>query len=211
MNQKMESWFEEWRSLPQFILLFLDYHRGVVNWNFIGISLDGAKMYESNDALFKNRLGNSIFALTSGVFFLLLIIFTFLPDMIIENQDIHCKCFSILGFPGPDNCLNFYSEIIVSKDLQRGPSTSRNNKESNLVQVSSTEPAKDSKVSLIELYTYSKFKNDYVVQKSPLEQEIIYNEVNFYLLILIYFKLSSINLLILNMYSIDSFTYVLWR
>ena len=54
--------------------------------------------------------------------------------------------------------------ILLFKGLQRGPSTTRNNKETNLAQVSSTEPAKYSKVSLIELHTYSKFKNDYDVK-----------------------------------------------
>ena len=155
--------------LPQIILLFLDYHRGVVNWDFIGISEYGVKIYENNDALFKNRFGNSIFALTTGVLFLLLIIFTFLSDMIFKNNGIFCKCFSILCFPCP----------VVSKLLQKSPSMTRNNDESNLAHMRSTKPAKHSKVSLIKLQTYSKVKKVYAVGESKLEQGTISNEVNF--------------------------------
>ena len=97
--------------------------------------------------------------------------------MTFENQGINFMCFSILGFPGPDNCQTFDSEIIVSKGLQRGHSTTRNRNESNLAQVSSTEPAKGNNVSLIEVHNYSKLKNGYDAQKSQLEEEIISNEV----------------------------------
>ena len=163
--------------LPQIILLFLDYHRGVVNWSFIGISEDNARtqnvqllnMYEHNDALFKNRFGNSIFALTTGVLFLFLIIFTFLTDMIFQNNSIFSKCFSILCFPCP----------VVSKHVQKIASMTRNNDEENLAQVRSTKPAKQSNVSLIKLHTYSKAKKVYAVGKSKLEQGAIPNEVNF--------------------------------
>ena len=155
--------------LPQIILLFLDYHRGVVNWNFIGISEGDAKIYENNDALFKSRFGNSIFALTTGVLFLFLIIFTFLTDMIFENNSIFSKCFSILCSPCP----------AVSKHLQKSSSITENNDESNFAHVRSTKSAKHSKVSLIKLHSYSKCKNVYGVEKSKLEQGTISNEVNF--------------------------------
>ena len=168
--------------LPQIILLFLDYHRGVVNWDFIGINVEDGKMYESNDALFKSRFGNSIFAVTSGVLFLFLIIFTFLSDMIFENNVIFCKCFSILCFPCPGNCLECDSETIVSqrvKTAEKVRTAERNNDKSNLAQERSTEPAKESKVSKTKLPTYSKVKKVYIVEKSELEQGTISNEVNF--------------------------------
>ena len=68
--------------LPQILSLLMDYHRGVVNWDFIGLALKPEYITENNDALFKNRYGNSIFAIASGVFFLFLIILTLNPKTV---------------------------------------------------------------------------------------------------------------------------------
>ena len=168
--------------LPQIVLLFLDYHRGVVTWDFSGINVEDGKMYESNDALFKSRFGNSIFALTSGVLFLFLIIFTFLTDMIFKNKGIFYKCFSILRFPCPGNCLECDTETIISQRVDTAEKVrmaERNNDESNLAQVRSTNPAKESTVPLSKLHTYSKVKQVYVVEKSKLEEGTVSYEVSF--------------------------------
>ena len=65
---------------PQCILLYMDYYKGVHSWKFIGNKLweeEEKPVFEINDALFKHPLGNSIFAITSGVFYLILIILFF--------------------------------------------------------------------------------------------------------------------------------------
>ena len=54
--------------LPQIVLLFMDHQRGIVNWDFIGIALKPEGIYENNDALFKSRYGNSLFAIFTGIF-----------------------------------------------------------------------------------------------------------------------------------------------
>ena len=63
--------------LPQIILLYMEFYRGTVNWDFVGVELSGESLWENNDALFKHRYGNCLFASISGVLYLFLIIFAF--------------------------------------------------------------------------------------------------------------------------------------
>ena len=69
--------------IPQVLLIIMDYYRGVSSWNFIGPALHAEYIYENNDALFKNKYGNSMFALISGILCLFLIILTFFNDKIL--------------------------------------------------------------------------------------------------------------------------------
>ena len=91
--------------LPQIILLCMDYYRGIVSWDFIGSVLIPEHIYEINDSIFKSNYGSSLFAITSGVLFLILIIFVFLTENIFENFGIYWKCCSILCISCPNNCL----------------------------------------------------------------------------------------------------------
>ena len=72
--------------LPPIVLIIMDYYRDVVNWNFLGNALRNEVIYENNDALFKSRWGNTLFAIISGTFFLFLIILTFCTDKILRKN-----------------------------------------------------------------------------------------------------------------------------
>ena len=56
----------------------MEFYRGTINWDFVGVELGGENLWQNNDALFKHRYGNCLFASISGVLYLLLIIFTFI-------------------------------------------------------------------------------------------------------------------------------------
>ena len=61
--------------IPQLILLFTDYYKGVPSWAFSDKTLreqEDEQDYEGNDALFKNNLGNTLFSSITLVLFLIL-------------------------------------------------------------------------------------------------------------------------------------------
>ena len=89
---------------PQVVLLAMDYYRGIVSWDFIGNILTPELIYENNDALIKYNYGNSIFAIVSGSFFLVLIIFTFFTNKVIID---HEKFFQFGIRPRPLNSNQF--------------------------------------------------------------------------------------------------------
>ena len=80
--------------LPQIVLFIMDFHRGVNDWDFIGVALKEEYIYENNDALFKNRYGNSLFAIISFIFFFFLISITFFTDKMFKFRFI-AKSFSL--------------------------------------------------------------------------------------------------------------------
>ena len=77
--------------LPQIILLYMEFYRGTINWDFVGVELSGESLWENNDALFKHRYGNCLFASISGILFLFLIIFTFSTNNIFPIYKMCCK------------------------------------------------------------------------------------------------------------------------
>ena len=89
--------------LPQIILFGMEFYRGIVNWDFIDVLLHEELIYENNDALFKSRYGNCLFASISGILFLFLIIFTFSPNNIFK---MYCKCGSKSCSICPENFIN---------------------------------------------------------------------------------------------------------
>ena len=115
--------------LPQAVLVLMDYQRGVFDWDFISLTLERELIYENNDALFKSRHGNSLFATISGIFFLSLIILTFFTEKIFQNRGINCKCFSVLCLPCPSNCVNLNAKIDTTKSVQTNPSVIKNDDE----------------------------------------------------------------------------------
>ena len=72
---------------PQVVLLAMDFYRGIVDWDFLGNVLNYEQIHENNDALIKYNYGNSIFAIVSCVFFLVLIIFTFFTNKVIIDHE----------------------------------------------------------------------------------------------------------------------------
>ena len=104
--------------LPQLILISMDFYRGVVYWDFLGLILSQEQVYENNDALFKVNYGNIWFSIITGMLFLFLIIFLFFTNIIFKTHGIYCKCCCILCLPCPQNCINTSQELLPSHSLE---------------------------------------------------------------------------------------------
>lgn len=102
---------------PQIVLLGMNYCRGIDNWNFLGYNLDTEGVYEGNDALFKYNHGNSIFAIISCTFYLLLIIITFFTDKVIQNHATFFKCTPMFHHINPIKILKAEPNEIDSSTL----------------------------------------------------------------------------------------------
>merc|ERR1712154_666975 len=100
--------------LPQIILITTDFQRGIVEWDFLSFALHPEVIFENNDALFKLRYGNILFAVISCLVFASLTILFFLTDKIFKNIGMYCKCCTILCFPCPQNCSNLTSQLSTS-------------------------------------------------------------------------------------------------
>ena len=87
--------------LPQCILLFTDYYRGITSWEF-GSSQE--LEHKFNDALFKGKYANTIFAITTGSFFVILILTFFCSYDLLAKRGIDCKIF---GVSCPYSCINY--------------------------------------------------------------------------------------------------------
>ena len=164
--------------VPQIILVFMDYYRGVVKWDFISFALDPELVYENNDALFKSKYGNSWFALISGIFFFFLIIFTFFTDKIFKNHGIYCKCFSVLCCPCPNNFLNLNTEMFVTKpvspssSLQTNRTSAQVDQDPKIEEIDSDKQPELVERSLIQIHVYSKGKAIRFKRKQKLQKII---------------------------------------
>ena len=98
---------------PQIVLVAMDFYRGIVHWDFLGNVLSYESIYEGNDALIKYNYGNSIFAIVSGSFYLLLILFTFFTNQVIVDYE---KFFQFGIRPLLPN-LNQFSNTNISQNL----------------------------------------------------------------------------------------------
>ena len=85
--------------IPQIIFCITDYYKGVYEWEF-------EKKGENNDALFKSQYGNTIFATTTAVFFLTLIMLFFGSSALFRYRGIHRRCLTILCCPCPKPCIS---------------------------------------------------------------------------------------------------------
>ena len=93
--------------MPQCILCFTDYYKGVNTWEFgKNVFVEGFSSFENNDALFKSQYGNTVFALTTAIFFLILITLFFGSDTIFRERGIHCRCLTIICCPCPNPCIS---------------------------------------------------------------------------------------------------------
>ena len=167
-----ENSFKIWRGgticnaffigcFPQIVCVFMEYYRDIVNWDFIGMAMDPDWIYENNDALFKRRYGNSIFAITTGGIFFFLIVLTFFTDKIFKK-----------------NCLDLDSEMSHSQPIQSNPIIPNNDSEPDIEQLDTDEEAKEDKKPNIQMYIYRKRMKKSVKGKSFPKQGMGLNEVN---------------------------------
>ena len=117
---------------PQIVLLAMDFYRGSVSWDFIGNALNGERIFENNDALFKFTYGNSIFAMISGIFFLFLILLTFFTNKVIVNHEVFFK----VGMKPPCLSSKTVTNSYKIKTTVEGPN--KNNKPKHVEQCSTT-------------------------------------------------------------------------
>ena len=144
--------------VPQCILCITDYYKGVHDWNFIGNSEwknNGTLNLENNDALFKAKYGNTIFALTSATFFLGLIIIFFRSNTLFKEKGIHCRCLNILFCPCPKPCINL-TEPDLDPSSSLTTSDRKMNREKHAEQASHEETSIDSDRPQTEVYLYSR-------------------------------------------------------
>ena len=167
--------------LPQIILLFMNFYRGIIEWDFLGSALEPEKwIFERNDALFKSPYGNSVFAIISGVVFLFLIILTFFTDKIFGNYGVFCKCCSIVCFPCPQNCFNLSNKLSPTIILDDTSSRDNDIKESELEPIVDNESKKDDAGCSTEIYLYSKGSIVWISRPTLQEETVSLKEVFIY-------------------------------
>ena len=150
--------------LPQCILCFTDYYKGVHQWEF-NKNIDEGSMvhsswrnygsfaatgedYENNNSLFKSNYGNTIFGATTATFFLILIVLFFGSGTLFKERGIHCRLFSILFCPCPNDCIN-----VDSVDLD--PPSSQNSSDlNNIGQIPEEGPTTPFDKPKTEVYWY---------------------------------------------------------
>ena len=98
--------------IPQCILCYTDYQKGVHNWDFNNFNHEYS--FTTDDALFKSNYGNTIFALATATIFLTLIIFFFRSQNIFKERGIHCRCLNILCCPCPEPCIKLGNSSLDS-------------------------------------------------------------------------------------------------
>ena len=164
--------------LPQIILVFMDYYRGVVKWEFISLALDSELIFENNDALFKSKYGNSWFAVISGVFFFFLIILIFFTNKIFKNHGIYCKCLSVLFCPCPNNFLNLNAEMITTNPVlpssaqQTNHTATQIDQDIEMKEMDSEEQPKVVKRPFTQIYVCSKGKTIRITGKEKLKKRL---------------------------------------
>ena len=104
--------------LPQIMLLCMEFYRGTVNWDFVGTDLYEESLFENNDALFKNRYGNCLFASITGILYLFLIIFTFSTNEKFPFPELYCKRHSKSCSIRPQNFIVFSQILCLSPTLE---------------------------------------------------------------------------------------------
>ena len=148
--------------LPQIILLCMEFYRGTIYWDFVGILLAEEDIYENNNALFKNWYGNCLFATITGLLFLSLIIFTFSANEIFKNQEISCKCGSKSCSICPQNFINFSKILCLSPTLEI-----------------TSIPSKDEECSMFYMYRYSNGSVTLIKEDPVCAKQITLTEVQY--------------------------------
>ena len=117
----------------------MEFYRGTVSWDFVGSALYVESIFENNDALFKSRYGNCLFASISGIMFLFLIIFTFSTNKTFPFYEMYCKQHSKRSFICPKHFINFSQILCLSPTLEI-----------------TSIPTEDKEDSIFYMYRYSK-------------------------------------------------------
>ena len=78
---------------PQFVLLFMEYYKGVPEWRS-----QPEILYEHNDGLFKHKYGNIAFAITSGITFFVLTLLFFCTNLMFDREEILNRIFNIICY-----------------------------------------------------------------------------------------------------------------
>ena len=143
---------------PQFILLVSDYYKGVHNWEFKGNHSSGnaeVNEVEANDALFKSRYGNMIFASSTITICLTIITFFFGSGWFFSKRGFHCKFLTFLCCPCPAPCISYTSQLAASSSKPETPEQTITRK--NTEQRTST-PEQSIKMNLphTDVYFYTK-------------------------------------------------------
>ena len=133
--------------LPQCLLFGMEYYKGVPFWDFVGTTLKNSLIMEGNDALFKHKYGNTIFAAISFVFCFYLILIFFCSDKIIQKCGVNCRVFNVLCCHCPQSCL-VYAKPDSPNSLQLLNQNTINN--------TLTEEPKERPTPKIEAYFYNK-------------------------------------------------------
>ena len=142
--------------LPQCILVITDYCKGVHQWKF-GIDTDNDDTHD--DALFKHEYGNTIFAATTALLFLLLIAFFFgIEGMINERYST---------IPSSPNPMSFVSLSGVNNDSSESniAIATDNNGENIIPQMNTEEPAYHLDNIHTELNNYSQHEEFEISQQ----------------------------------------------
>ena len=143
--------------IPQCILCVTDYYKGVHQWEFgkYGPALEERPgvSYENNDALIKHPYGNTIFSITTGTFFLMLIVFFFGSQNIFKERGIHCRCLNILCCPCPGPCIRLTKSNFDPSSSDR-TSAKQPADEDIEKHVPSEKPADDVEQPHTEIYLY---------------------------------------------------------
>ena len=163
--------------LPQVVLFAMDLYRGVNNWNFIGQARDHEQIYENNDSLFKYHYGNLFFAVITGMFYGMLIIFTFFTDKIFKSNGIYCKCGSILCLPCPQNCFDLTKTLSPSPAMKVEQTIHNVNNESTLGKQTSTEDSEVIQNISTKIYMYTRDNITWLMGESSPDDEIALPEV----------------------------------
>ena len=145
--------------LPQIVLLTMDFYRGVVNWDFLGLALRPEQIIENNDALLKYRYGNTLFAIISGSFFLFLIIITFFTNKIFKNH------------------LTLDKETSPPLSLQNNTNLSNDESDSVLDIKDTNENEEDPKEGSSKMYVYSIGKGGYFRGEPSSKETIELNKI----------------------------------
>ena len=111
-----------------------------------------------------------MFAITTGVLFLLLIILTFCTEKIFEKGGVYCRCFSILCFPCTGNCLNLDSQMSPIQAQQTNPLCAKDDNIPETMQIESPNASEKVKKPYVEIYFYPNRKKASLNRKSSIEE-----------------------------------------
>ena len=179
-NQKRKCQLKIWKRgtifnaiyigcIPQMVLLITDYYKGLHNWKN-EVMLSNSTDKETNDALFKSEYGNRIFATSTSILFLALIIIFFQCDSLFRERRVHCKCLSILCCPCPNSCIN-YKDPSLNPSEQNSTSCNPDGDENlEAAEDEKNEPKTIASQLHTEVYLYTKKRNMFYLFGQTFEQ-----------------------------------------